>query len=389
MIPAEYEEVFMNRVIRSFSSLVIWVSTLFIMNGAACAADTAHKTANQVATSVPSVSPGAEEIVLVRFGKNGQDATLTQAEFERRMRGTRPELSYQVLMTMTREKLFMLYAQDHPDLVPARALEEAIDQTMKRDKCKTREEYERKLHETGFTWQDMQDRVFFNTLVSTFTQIGQKNANSEEIRRKRFEAAREEFDGTSVNLRQIQISVYPYDTPAERVAKRAQLAKIREDVISGKVKWENAAQQGGGPARFNGGVIGNIPRHVQVAEPIGEAAFALKVGDISEIVESEMGFHILQVISRQPGNRPFEHPDTQKDLRLWLEFEPLQKAIAEVRAKYPVIGVQQPLPLPPPPPSATATAPSTKPAQHSKMRMPPNPTSKPAKPGAVKTKPAK
>jgi parvulin-like peptidyl-prolyl isomerase len=42
-----------------------------------------------------------------------------------------------------------------------------------------------------------------------------------------------------------------------------------------------------------GGVLGAFERR-QGPQPFAEAAFALKPGDISEVVESEFGFHVIK-----------------------------------------------------------------------------------------------
>jgi parvulin-like peptidyl-prolyl isomerase len=54
----------------------------------------------------------------------------------------------------------------------------------------------------------------------------------------------------------------------------------------------------------NGGDLGWFPRDVPLMPPsVAEAAFALQPGEISEVVNSEQGHHIITVEAREP-NRP-------------------------------------------------------------------------------------
>jgi parvulin-like peptidyl-prolyl isomerase len=239
----------------------------------------------------------------------------------------------------------------------------------------------------------MQERLLIGKAMAALSQKGESQSQDPKYMRKRFEEHPEEFDGTTVSARHIQKTVFPYDTLADREQKRAELAKIREDIVSGKVKWNDAVQQSDCRSRLNGGNLGAFTRHIMITEPVAEAAFNMKVGELSEIVESDLGFHIIEVLARQPGNRKFEDNETQKELRHWFEFEPLQLAMREARNKYPVIGVEPPSD-PPPAVRLAASAPadakpSTQPVRRSKSRFPENNPSKDKKQTPIRIKPLK
>ena len=51
----------------------------------------------------------------------------------------------------------------------------------------------------------------------------------------------------------------------------------------------------------NGGELGWFTREEMVA-PFAEAAFALEPGAISEPVETEFGWHVIQVLERDPSD---------------------------------------------------------------------------------------
>lgn len=97
------------------------------------------------------------------------------------------------------------------------------------------------------------------------------------------------------------IEITPTVTEAERDRVRTQLAELRERVVQGE-KFSMLAtlySQDPGSAK-KGGEVGFFGRGKMVPE-FEAAAFALKPGEVSPIIESQLGFHILQLIERR-GN---------------------------------------------------------------------------------------
>ncbi|MCK4340528.1 MAG: peptidylprolyl isomerase [Phycisphaerae bacterium] len=52
------------------------------------------------------------------------------------------------------------------------------------------------------------------------------------------------------------------------------------------------------PSKKKGGDLDFFPRHNKMTEPFAKVAFELKVGQISDIVESQFGYHIIKVTDR-------------------------------------------------------------------------------------------
>jgi len=98
-----------------------------------------------------------------------------------------------------------------------------------------------------------------------------------------------------------EIVIQPTIPETERDRVRAELAELRERVIKGESFSMLAAlySQDPGSAR-KGGELGFFPRGRMVSE-FESAAFALKPGEVSPIIETQFGFHIIQLIERR-GN---------------------------------------------------------------------------------------
>ena len=98
-----------------------------------------------------------------------------------------------------------------------------------------------------------------------------------------------------------EIILQPTISEAERDRVRTQLSELRERVIQGE-KFSMLAtlySQDPGSAK-KGGEIGFFTRGDMVTE-FESAAFELKPGEVSPIIETQFGFHIIQLIERR-GN---------------------------------------------------------------------------------------
>ena len=105
-----------------------------------------------------------------------------------------------------------------------------------------------------------------------------------------------------VRASHILVTSKPGDPPEKREAalKRAQeiLAKAKKpDADFAALAKENSD----GPSKSTGGDLGFFPRKGAMVEPFAAAAFKLQPGQLSDIVETQFGFHIIRVTDRKPA----------------------------------------------------------------------------------------
>jgi parvulin-like peptidyl-prolyl isomerase len=149
---------------------------------------------------------------------------------------------------------------------------------------------------------------------------------------KRYYAENKEFfDKVTVRVSHILLRVPPTAPEAERQAARQRLAALRAEIVAGKIDFAEAAKKNSqcssAPA---GGEIGFIPRKMLVDETFAKAAFALKVGEVSDVVQTEAGLHLIKVLERKPGE-PSEFDKVKDDVREIYVDELRQTIIAQER----------------------------------------------------------
>lgn len=130
-----------------------------------------------------------------------------------------------------------------------------------------------------------------------------KQHTTEADLRKYWEANREYFDKTTVRTSHIVIRLSTATPPGEREKARQKLQALRADLLAGKIDFASAARQYSQCASApKGGDIGFISRKFHnVEEAYAKAAFALKAGELSDVVETEFGTHLIRVTERKDG----------------------------------------------------------------------------------------
>lgn len=93
---------------------------------------------------------------------------------------------------------------------------------------------------------------------------------------------------------------------SEKDAIRKKMEQIHERAKAGEDFAELAKEFSEDPgSKEKGGLYENIEHGVMV-KPFEEAAFTVPVGEISDIVETRYGYHIIKVEERQKEDRPLE-----------------------------------------------------------------------------------
>ncbi|HTY62869.1 MAG TPA: peptidylprolyl isomerase [Acidobacteriota bacterium] len=128
-----------------------------------------------------------------------------------------------------------------------------------------------------------------------------------------------------VHAAHILLLVDKNSTPEQKAAIKKKLEEIRSEIDSKKITFSDAAakySQDSGSAK-QGGDLGYFTRG-QMVPPFEEAAFAAEPGSLSQVVETQYGFHLINVIDKKPaGKAPFE--EVKGDIKRLLDQTSLRK----------------------------------------------------------------
>jgi peptidyl-prolyl cis-trans isomerase C len=140
------------------------------------------------------------------------------------------------------------------------------------------------------------------TVQNQLLQYVKQRTTDEQL--KAYHAAnRDHFDRVEVRLSHILLRTPKGMPPTERAAAKEKLRAIRTDILAGRGDFAAAARRFSQcPSAKSGGNLGYILRRAMPEdEPLAKAAFAMKIGELSDVIESEYGLHLILVTDRKPG----------------------------------------------------------------------------------------
>lgn len=102
-----------------------------------------------------------------------------------------------------------------------------------------------------------------------------------------------------VRASHILIKVNPQADNPQKAEARQQLEQIQQKLAAGEDFGALAKAFSQGPSSSRNGDLGYFG-HGQMVKPFEDAAFALKPGEVSDIVETSFGYHLIKVFDKKP-----------------------------------------------------------------------------------------
>ncbi len=154
------------------------------------------------------------------------------------------------------------------------------------------------LEETNQTETELRDAW---TTVLMLNGYVKKTVTDEQLKQY-YQANKDYFDRVEVRARHILVRAEAQPLPGVREAALKKIQGLRTDILAGRLDFATAAKfHSQCPSAVDGGDLGYIPRKGMLDEKLSAAAFALKTGDISDVIETDLGYHLIQATDRKPG----------------------------------------------------------------------------------------
>jgi peptidyl-prolyl cis-trans isomerase SurA len=190
-----------------------------------------------------------------------------------------------------------------------------LDDLRKQMKLESMEDLEKAAQEQGVSFEDFKQNL--RNQIITQQVIGREVGSKLQISQKEAEQFYEEHKAElerpeQVRLSEILVSTTPkpasgeQETPAtpseEDIAKAREKAEGLLEAIRKSGVFEDVAKSfSDGPTAEQGGDLGYFKRGM-LAKELEDKTFAMKAGDISDVIRTRQGFIILKVTERQePG----------------------------------------------------------------------------------------
>ncbi len=257
-----------------------------------------------LAAAVFAVATEIDRIVATVGGDIILYSDLQRQITQMRSSGVRDELlnSAEVLNNMVEHRLMIQKAKDLGITVDEKAIKSYAERYMAQIKSQfeTEADFQAELRKMNTSQRDLMNYFVEQITESELTkQLVDKHISSqarvEEAEMRAFyEASKDSMavKPVSWDLRMILREVKPSDTVI--AALRAEAETLQQRADNGEDFAALASEYSDCPSKAQGGDLGFFKRGMMV-KPFEDAAFAMGVGEVSGIVESQFGYHIIKV----------------------------------------------------------------------------------------------
>jgi len=189
--------------------------------------------------------------------------------------------------------------------------------------------YDKALKESGLTEKELEEfarkEIYINNLIEQ--EIASKVTISDDDAKKFYDENPDKFkQSESVQASHILIGVDPKLTADEKAKAKEKAAGLLKRAKAGEDFAALAKDNSTCPSAPQGGNLGSFGKGQMVPE-FEKAAFSLKPGEISDIVETKFGYHIIKVTDKKAaGTVAFS--DAKNDIANYLKIQKIQQNIS-------------------------------------------------------------
>ncbi len=268
-------------------------------------------------------------------------SVITRADFDREMSrvqqrlfrmgkplsdSQRSEIKTEVLENLINLELFYQESQKQGITVD----EAAIDEKLKnlKERFSSEPEFKSFLNKVNLSEAAIKSHIKREMAIQQFIdkQFVQRITVSDEESKAYYDSHPDLFKKPQqVRASHILIKVDPGAGESQKVEARKKMEKIQEKVRKEEDFAALAKEFSEGPSSAKGGDLGYFKRG-RMPKPFEEAAFTLRPGEVSDIVETKLGYHLIKVIDKKPETT-LGYEDIKGKLEEHLKREKVRKEV--------------------------------------------------------------
>ncbi len=205
----------------------------------------------------------------------------------------------------------------------------------------TEEAFAQALKQRGYTAELFKEEMAGILRIQKFLEetVSSSIAVSEEEIQSYYEENPDYF-GTpeKVSASHILIQVAPDADAAVKAQAMTKIEAVKAKADAGEDFAALAKEFSEGPSGPSGGDLGSFGRG-EMVKPFEDAAFAMEIGDVSDVVETQFGYHIIKVTDKsEPGALSYQ--EAREAILGFLKQDKEQSAAADyietLKEKYPI-----------------------------------------------------
>jgi peptidyl-prolyl cis-trans isomerase C len=195
-------------------------------------------------------------------------------------------------------------------------------------KFSTPAQFDKSLKENGITENDLKEyarkELYINNLIET--QIASKVSVTEAEEKKFYDENPDKFKlPESVRASHILIGIDAKSTDADKLKAKEKAETVLKKVKGGEDFATAAKENSTCPSSKQGGDLGFFTKG-QMVPAFENAAFSLKPGELSDVVETQFGYHIIKVVEKQPA-RTVSFDEAKQKIQDFLKSQKIRKGI--------------------------------------------------------------
>ncbi len=236
------------------------------------------------------------------------------------------EIKKTVLETLINRELLFQESQKTGIHITEEVIQDQLKSVKKR--FPNQEEFEKALKQMKLTENDVKSQISRAMAIRELInkQIIQNIMIPDQESRIFYDTHPEAFkQPEQVKASHILAEVKPNAEESKKSKAMEKIKKVQKQLGEGDEFAELAKKYSDGPSKTKGGDLGYFKRG-QMVKPFEDAAFALEPNQVSDIVETDFGYHLIKVLDKRPERvQPYE--DVKQRINTYLAKEKEKKEI--------------------------------------------------------------